>query len=62
MGKNDWPQYTEEETDVYEHEELETLFAACDAEEGLWFEFFLMTSCCMQSPFHWAGSGNRYAV
>ncbi len=43
VKKEDWPQYTEEETEVYEQAELDTLFAACDAEERLWFEFFLMT-------------------
>ena len=43
VGKNDWPRYTEEEPEIYEPEELEKLFKACDAEERLWFEFFLMT-------------------
>ena len=43
MGKNDWPRYTEEEPEIYEREELGKLFAACDAEERLWYEFFLMT-------------------
>src|SRR5271156_5109964 len=42
-GKNDWPRFTEEEPEIYEQEELETLFAKCDAEERLWYEFFLMT-------------------
>ena len=42
-GKNDWPRYTEEEPEIYENEELDALFAACDAEERLWYEFFLMT-------------------
>jgi integrase len=42
VGKNDWPRYTEEEPEIYE-EELETLFKACDDQERLWFEFFLMT-------------------
>jgi integrase len=28
---------------MYEKEELGRLFAACDAEERLWYEFFLMT-------------------
>jgi integrase len=42
-GKNDWPRYTEEEPEMYEQEELKKLFAACDAGERLWFEFFLMT-------------------
>ena len=40
---NDWPRYTEEEPEIYENEELDALFAACDAEERLWYEFFLMT-------------------
>jgi len=43
VGKNDWPRYTEEEPEIYEQEELDTLFAKCDAEERLWYEFFLMT-------------------
>jgi len=43
VGKNDWPRYTEEEPEIYEQEELNKLFAACDAEERLWYEFFLMT-------------------
>jgi integrase/recombinase XerD len=43
VGKNDWPRYTEEEPEIYDDEELETLFAACNPEERLWFEFFLMT-------------------
>src|ERR1039457_992897 len=43
VGKNDWPRYTEEEPKIYETEELDKLFAACDAEERLWYEFFLMT-------------------
>jgi integrase/recombinase XerD len=42
-GKNDWPRYVEEEPEVYEREDLDTLFAACDGQERLWFEFFLMT-------------------
>jgi integrase/recombinase XerD len=41
--KNDWPRYTEEEPEIYEPEELDKLLAACDAEERLWYEFFLMT-------------------
>ena len=43
VGKNDWPRYTEEEPEMYEPEELDKLFKACDAEERLWYEFFLMT-------------------
>jgi integrase len=43
VGKNDWPRYTEEEPEIYEQEELDKLFTKCDAEERLWYEFFLMT-------------------
>jgi integrase/recombinase XerD len=43
VGKNDWPRYVEEEPEIYEQEELDALFKACDAAERLWFEFFLMT-------------------
>ena len=43
VGKNDWPRYTEEEPEIYEQEELDKLFAKCNAEERLWYEFFLMT-------------------
>lgn len=43
VGKNDWPRYTEEEPEIYEQEELDKLFKACDVEERLWYEFFLMT-------------------
>jgi integrase len=43
VGKNDWPRFVEEEPEVYEREELNKLFKACDAEERVWFEFFLMT-------------------
>jgi integrase/recombinase XerD len=43
VGKNDWPRFTEEEPEIYEAAELGKLFAACGAEERLWYEFFLMT-------------------
>jgi integrase/recombinase XerD len=43
VGKNDWPRFTEEEPEVYEDAELDKLFAAADAEETLWYEFFFMT-------------------
>jgi integrase/recombinase XerD len=43
VGKNDWPRYTEEEPEMYEQAELDKLFKACDSEERLWYEFFLMT-------------------
>ena len=43
VGKNDWPRFTEEEPEIYEEKELDKLFAACDSEERLWYQFFLMT-------------------
>jgi integrase/recombinase XerD len=43
VGKNDWPRYTETEVEIYDDDELDTLFRVCDSEERLWFEFFLMT-------------------
>ena len=43
VGKNDWPRFVEEEPEVYEQEDLDKLFAACDQQERLWFVFFLMT-------------------
>lgn len=41
--KQDWPRFTEEEPEIYEQDELTKLFKACDAEDRLWYEFFLMT-------------------
>jgi integrase/recombinase XerD len=52
VGKNDWPRYTEEEPETYEDDELDTLFAACDAEERLWYEFFLMTGMREQEAMY----------
>jgi integrase len=52
IGKNDWPRYVEEEPEVYEREELDKLFAACDQQEKLWFEFFLMTGMREQEVMH----------
>src|SRR5882724_1186526 len=43
VKKNDWPSYTEEEPETYEHEGLQNFFAACTADERLLFEFFLYT-------------------
>jgi integrase/recombinase XerD len=56
VGKNDRPRFVEEEPEVYEKEELDTLFAKCDAKERLWFEFFLMTGMREQEVMHcsWA--------
>jgi len=52
VGKNDWPRFVEEEPEVYEKDELEKLFAVCDDEERLWYEFFLMTGMREQEVMH----------
>jgi integrase len=52
VGKNDWPRFTEEEPEIYEQEELDKLFAKCDAEERLWYEFFLMTGMREQEAMY----------
>jgi integrase len=43
VGKNDWPRFVEEEPEVFEREDLDKLFRVCDADERLWYEFFLMS-------------------
>jgi integrase/recombinase XerD len=43
VQKNDWPKFTQEEPDAYEKDELAKLFAACDPESRLLFEFYQMT-------------------
>jgi integrase/recombinase XerD len=52
VSKNDWPRYVEDEPEVYEREELKKFFGACDQEERLWFEFFLMTGMREQEVMH----------
>jgi integrase/recombinase XerD len=41
--KEDWPKFVETEPEVYEQEELDPFFAACESTEGMLFRFFLMT-------------------
>jgi len=48
----DAPRFVEEEPEVYENEDLEAFFAACDPREKLWFEFFLMTGMREQEVMH----------
>jgi integrase/recombinase XerD len=43
LSAHDWPMYTEEEPQIYEQETLDKFFAACDEDERLLFEFFMMT-------------------
>ncbi|MGA7924988.1 MAG: site-specific integrase [Candidatus Sulfotelmatobacter sp.] len=60
--KIDWPRYVEEEPEVYELEDLDTLFAACDAQERLWFEFFLMTGMREQEVMYTYWSDVNFAA
>ncbi len=48
----DWPKFTEEDPEVYEQGDLDKLFAVCDAQERLYFEFFLMTGMRFQEVVH----------
>lgn len=52
VGKGDWPKFSKEEPEVYEKEELDSLFEACDPEARLWFQFFLMTGMREQEVMH----------
>src|SRR5207249_959679 len=49
---------------IYEREELDKFFAACDEEEWLWFEFFLMTGMREQEVMHtyWSDINFNHAV
>jgi integrase/recombinase XerD len=60
--KNDWPRYTEEEPEIYEPEELDQLFKACDAEERLWYQFFLMTGMREQEVMYTYWSDVNFAA
>jgi integrase len=52
LKPSDWPKATLPEPEIYEQEELDTLFAACDSTERLWYEFFLMTGMREQEVMH----------
>jgi integrase len=52
ISKHDWPRYTEEEPEIYEREDVDTLFASCTEEERLWFDFFLCTGEREQEVMH----------
>src|SRR5271169_55692 len=61
-GKNDWPRFTEEEPEIYEQKELDNLFAACNAEERLWYQFSLMTGEREQEVMHTYWSDVNFAA
>ena len=50
--KGDWPEYTEEEPEIYTPGELVKLYKACTDEERLWFEFYEMTGMREQEVMH----------
>ena len=52
LKPSDWPKATLPEPEIYEQEELDTLFAKCDSDQRLWFEFFLMTGMREQEVMH----------
>jgi integrase/recombinase XerD len=52
VKKNDWPRYVEDTPEAYEKAELDKLFAVCNAQEKLYFEFFLMTGMREQEAMH----------
>jgi integrase/recombinase XerD len=60
--KNDWPRFTEEEPEIYEEAELDALFKACDDEERLWYEFFLMTGMREQEVMYTYWSDVNFAA
>jgi integrase len=62
VNKNDWPRFVEEEPEVYERKELDKLLDACDEEERLWFEFFLMTGMREQEVTHCYWSDINFAA
>jgi len=60
--KNDWPRFTEEEPEIYEQRDLETLFNTCDPEERLWYEFFLMSGMREQEVMYTYWSDVNFAA
>ena len=42
-AKRDWPKFVQQEPESYEDDELGKFFAACDPEEKIYFQFYLMT-------------------
>ena len=52
VQRGDWPRYTEDEPEIYEREDLDKFFNACDNDERALFEFFLMTGMREQEVQH----------
>jgi integrase len=50
--KGDWPDYVEEEPEVYDQDDLDAFFKACSQEELLLFHFFMGTGFREQEVMH----------
>jgi integrase/recombinase XerD len=61
VGKTDWPRFTEESPEVYEREEISKFLNACEPNERLWFEFFLMTGMREQEVMYTYWSDINFA-
>src|SRR5258708_30832112 len=62
IKSHDWPQYTEEEPEIYEQDGLDKFFAACDADELLLFEFFQMSGMRDQEVIYATDRGLDFAA
>jgi integrase/recombinase XerD len=62
--KGDWPQFVEEEPEIYEQDGLAKFFSACTDDEQVWFSFFLMTGMWEQEVMHcyWADINLSHAT
>lgn len=52
LSAHDWPQFVEEEVEIYTQEQLDKFFEACTNMENLWFTFFLETGMREQEVMH----------
>ena len=52
LTSHDWPQYVEEDVEIYTQEQLDAFFGACAKMENLWFTFFLETGMREQEVTH----------
>ena len=62
IKKGDRPVVVEEEVEIYEQDELDKFFAACDPEQKLWFEFFLYTGMREKEVMHCIWRNVNYAA
>ena len=52
VKKGDWPRFVQTEVEIYEKDELASLYAVSDAKEKLWWNFFLMTGLREQETMY----------